>query len=199
MLRYLSEVQYLDPAPDAPAPTETAVIAAVPAAEPLVSVHRQQLDPAASWGVPAHVTVLYPFVAPEAITDDLITTLGAAVRPVNAFDCRFVRTRWFDRNVLWLDPEPAQPFRQLTAAVWRAFPQYPPFGGAYADLIPHLTVAQQRVADLPTLLAVERTVQSGLPLTARIESLLLIAGAPALNSWRVVNELRLEPPPDVPG
>jgi hypothetical protein len=107
MLRYLSKVQYLNPAPNAPAPTETAVIAAVPAAEPLVSEHRQQLDVAAACGVPAHVTVLYPFVAPGAISDDLITILATAVRSVNAFDCHFVRTRWFDQDVLWLDPEPA--------------------------------------------------------------------------------------------
>jgi hypothetical protein len=53
MLRYLSEVQYLNPAPDAPAPTETAVIAAVLAAEFLVSEHRQQFDVAAGWGAPA--------------------------------------------------------------------------------------------------------------------------------------------------
>ena len=73
MFHYLSGVRYLNPAQDAPAPTETAVIAAVPKAEPVVSEHRQQLDVAAGWGVPAHVTVLYPFVAPEALSDTLIT------------------------------------------------------------------------------------------------------------------------------
>jgi hypothetical protein len=79
MFHYLSGVRYLNPAQDAPAPTETAVIVAVPKAEPVVSEHRQQLDVA---GVPAHVTVLYPFVAPEAISDTLITTLAAVVRSV---------------------------------------------------------------------------------------------------------------------
>jgi 2'-5' RNA ligase len=149
MFHYLSGVRYLNPAQDAPAPTETAVIVAVPKAEPVVSEHRQQLDVAAGWGVPAHVTVLYPFVAPEALSDTLITTLAAVVRSVRAFDVCFGRTRWFGQDVLWLDPEPAQPFRELTAAVWRAFPQHPPYGGAYADVIPHLTIAERRLADLP--------------------------------------------------
>jgi hypothetical protein len=117
-----------------------------------------------------------------------------AVRTVSAFDCCFVRTRWFDQEVLWLDPEPALPFRQLTSAVWRAFPQHPPYGGAYNDVVPHLTVAEQRLADLPTLLAVERAVRSGLPLVAHIEKVLLVAGTQAPNSWRVVNELRLDRP-----
>jgi 2'-5' RNA ligase len=198
MFHYLSGVRYLNPAQDAPAPTETAVIAAVPKAEPVVSEHRQQLDVAAGWGVPAHVTVLYPFVAPEALSDTLITTLAAVVRSVRAFDVCFGRTRWFGQDVLWLDPEPAQPFRELTAAVWRAFPQHPPYGGAYADVIPHLTIAERRLADLPTLLAVERVVQSGLPLTTRIEKVLLIAGTEAPNSWRLVNELCLDQPSEVP-
>jgi 2'-5' RNA ligase len=182
----------LTPASDAPAPTETALIAAVPAAEPLVSKHRQEFDHAAGWGVPAHVTVLGPFVAPEAITDALAATLATVVGSIGAFDCRFTRTRWFGEDVLWLDPEPAQPFRQLTAAVWQAFPEYPPYGGAYDDVVPHLTIAERQLADLPSLLAVERAVQSGLPIAARIETVLLIAGTAAPNSWRVVTELRLD-------
>jgi hypothetical protein len=36
------------------------------AGEPAVSRHRARLDRAAAWGVPAHVTILYPFVTPSA-------------------------------------------------------------------------------------------------------------------------------------
>jgi hypothetical protein len=41
-----------------PEDTETAVIIPVSSAEPVVAEHRRRLDPSASWGVPAHVTVL---------------------------------------------------------------------------------------------------------------------------------------------
>jgi hypothetical protein len=51
---------------------------------------------------------------------------------------------------------------------------------------------------LPTLVAVERAVQSGLPLATRIEKVLLIAGTEAPNSWRLVNELCLDQPSEVP-
>lgn len=188
---YRPRVQHLSPAPDAPAPTQTAVIAPVPAAEPLVGEHRQSLDPAAAWGVPAHVTVLYPFVEPAAVTEYLIATLAAAVDSVNAFDCRFLRTRWFGEDVLWLDPEPAQPFRQLTTAVWGAFPQHPPYGGTHDDVIPHLTVAERRLAGLPPVQAADQAVQRGLPLSTRIQRVLLIAGAQAPSSWRILHELPL--------
>ena len=158
-------VTYLNPAPDAGLPTETAVIVAIPSAEPVVREHRDRLDPAAGWGVPAHLTVLYPFVAPFAIDQQLFGRLAAAVASVNAFDCRLWRTRWFGEDVLWLDPHPAALFGELTRVVWDAFPEYPPYGGAHDEVIPHLTVAQRGPADLATLRAVERSIQPHLPIS----------------------------------
>jgi hypothetical protein len=58
-------VKQLSPASDAPPPTQTAVIAPVPAADSLVDEHRRHLDVAASWGVPAYVSVLYPYVTAD--------------------------------------------------------------------------------------------------------------------------------------
>jgi len=183
-------MNFLRPSPEAPAPTQTAVIALVPEAESLVGNYRQRLDASAVWGVAAHVTVLLPFLAPHEVDEQVIATLTAAVS-VPAFDCRFTQARWFGHDVLYLAPEPSQSFRELTAAVWRAFPQHPPYGGAYEDVIPHLTVADRRLADLPTPQAAERTVQPGLPLTARIGQAVLVAGTQAPASWRVIQRLSL--------
>jgi hypothetical protein len=44
---------------------ESAIIVPVPAVEPLVSQWRQRFDVSARHGVPAHITVLYPFPALE--------------------------------------------------------------------------------------------------------------------------------------
>lgn len=110
-------VPYLNPAPDAASPTETAIIVPIPDAEPVVRAHRDRLDPAAGCGIPAHVSVLYPFVAPSAVDVQLIARLAAAVASVHAFDCRLARTRWFGDDVLWLDPQPAASFGHLTTAV----------------------------------------------------------------------------------
>jgi hypothetical protein len=51
------------------APTESALVVVVPEAEAAVNAHRRRLDPAAAWGVPAHVTVLYPFAPPHTLTE----------------------------------------------------------------------------------------------------------------------------------
>jgi hypothetical protein len=42
---------------------ESALLVTVPAAEPAVARHRSRLDTSATVGVPAHITVLYPFAA----------------------------------------------------------------------------------------------------------------------------------------
>ena len=66
--------------------TQSAVLVPVPAAERVVSRHRARLDAAAAAGVPAHVTVLFPFVPPSEISGATLESLAAAVAPVGAFD-----------------------------------------------------------------------------------------------------------------
>ena len=177
------------------AATETAVIIPVDAVELTVAEHRRQLDVAASWGVPAHVSVLYPFVHPGAINDGVISRLASALSSVPAFDCTFVRCDWFGQDVLWLAPEPDRPFRELTSAVWRAFPDHPPYGGVFDDVVPHLTVGERRRGSASALQAAEATVSPQLPIRARIDRAVLIAGSVEPDSWHSVHEFRLPTPP----
>jgi hypothetical protein len=77
---------------------ETAVLVVVPEVERAVAEHRERLDVAASWGVPAHISVVYPFVPPHEVDDEVLRRLSAAVRTVPEFACSFERTAWFDRH-----------------------------------------------------------------------------------------------------
>lgn len=176
---------------NAATPTETAVIIPIDAAEPAVADHRRQLDVAASWGVPAHVSVLYPFVHPSAVDADVISRLASALNSVPAFDCTFARCDWFGEEVLWLAPEPDRPFRELTSAVWRAFPDHPPYGGVFDEVVPHLTVGERRRGSASALQAAAAAVSHQLPIRARIERAVLIAGTAELNSWHSVREFHL--------
>ena len=179
-----------EPAP-ATAPTHTAVIVPVPAAEAVVGEHREHLDRAAAWGVPAHLTVLYPFMPPEAVDDTALAALSAAVATVRAFDCTFATTAWFGSDVLWLAPDPSQPLRQLTLAVWGAFPDHPPYGGVHDGIEPHLTVAERALGEPGALADVEVAVRSGLPFDQRVDHVLLIAGSQQPRSWRTLHRLPL--------
>lgn len=96
-------------------------------------------DPVAVRGVPGHITALYPFVPPESFDDTVADALVAVVSTIRVFDFTLSRFDEFP-GAIWLRPEPGQPFRDLTRQLWAAFPMYPPYGGRFPDLQPHLTI-----------------------------------------------------------
>jgi len=173
-------------------PTHSAVIVAVPEAEETVGAWRAQLDPSAGWGVPAHVTVLFPFLPPASIDAEVLACLAQAVRTVPSFDAGFARVEWFDDRVVWLAPEPALPFRELTAAACGSFPGLLPYGGAYGEPVPHLTVAQSD--DAAGLRQAASAVAGQLPVRARVDAVQVICGSEAPGSWQLLAELPLGPP-----
>jgi 2'-5' RNA ligase len=119
---------------------ESAII--VPVQVPVaVNRLRDRMDPSAAQGVPAHVTLLYPFMAPAGLKDDVRRRIEQiiAMEPAFPFTLGSVH-RW--PNVVYLAPKPADPFRRLTNALAEAFPDYPPYEGAHEDVVPHLTIAQ---------------------------------------------------------
>jgi len=124
---------------------ESALIIAVPEAEPLVRVLRERFDPSAAVGVPAHITLLYPFMPPGEITPAVAAELHAFFAQYAAFEFTLPELRRFP-EVLYLAPSPAEPFKALTHAVVERYPDYPPYGGGYSEVIPHLTIADMAEA-----------------------------------------------------
>ncbi|MCY7394931.1 MAG: 2'-5' RNA ligase family protein [Nocardioides sp.] len=170
-------------------PTRSAVIVVVAGLEPLVAQHRRALEVSASWGVPAHVTVLYPFVAPGALGPEVHQRLARAVGQVDCFEATFARTGRFGPDVLFLAPEPQGSFRALTGAVCAAFPDHPPYDGAFDDLVPHLSVGHDQ--PLERLRGAETDLLPGLPVSQRICEVSLWTGHDAVASWSRVATLPL--------
>lgn len=112
-------------------------------------------DPVAAAGVPAHVTILFPFLPAEALTPSVRRRIDGAIAGVAPFEARFQRTGRFPGS-LWLAPEPAGPFRAMTERVAAAFPDHPPYEGAHDDIVPHLTLAMGPDASLDRLEAAIR-------------------------------------------
>ena len=172
-------------------PTLSAVVVLAPEAEPVVREHRLALDPSARRGVPAHLTVLFPFLPPASIDEEALTRLREVVRGVAGFTATLPRTGWFGDDVLYLAPEDPAPFLALTAAVTRAFPDHPPYSGRYGDVVPHLTVGQG--APRPALLAAEDAVRSTLPVHLRVSDVALLVGGSEEQSWHIAHRLPLGP------
>lgn len=157
------------------------LIIEVPEAEPAVRWHRERLDANAPLGVPAHITVLFPFMPPGAIDAAALTELGQLFAEVSRFRFRLDRTDWFGEDVLWLAPRDPGPFRALTQRVFRAFPAFPPFGGQFDDVVPHLTIGHGHPLD--DLRTAEVSVQAGLPIDACAAAVTLMTQQSAGGDW----------------
>jgi len=131
----------------------------VPEAERYIARYRERYDPSARRNVPAHVTVLYPFMPPADIDDAVRAQLAAIARAVPRFDYRLAETRRFP-VALYLAPQPDHSFAALTESMARAFPEYPPFEGKFPTVVPHVTVAH---ADEPQLCEIEVELRIALP------------------------------------
>jgi 2'-5' RNA ligase len=155
-------------------PDRTALIVPIPEAESVVGAHRDRLDRSAGWGVPAHITVLVPFLPPAEIGEPVHAALTRIAARTPAFFLRLDRIAWFGDRVVWLAPDTAEPFRALTAAISARWPAAQPYEGAFDEVVPHLTIGHdQPVADLQ---AAAGEVSRHLPIRARAGTVRLIAG-----------------------
>jgi 2'-5' RNA ligase len=142
---------------------QTAVVAPVPSAEPVVSAWRERFDSSAALGMPAHITVLYPFLGEQRLGDGALHALRDLCAESPTLDVEFARTGRF-ADVLYLAPEPASGLQKLTAALAERWPETPPYEGRFEEVVPHLTVAQS--ADEDVLAEAEDAVMGSLPLRA---------------------------------
>lgn len=164
---------------------ESALLVAVPAAEAAVGAHRARLDPSARDGVPAHLTVLYPFLPPAEIGPGVLAELTRIFAGLARFSFTLDQVRWFGDSVVWLGPSDEGPFRALTELVAGAYPACSPYGGVYADVVPHLTIGQVTGPGGPAghvglagLRAAAGAVGPLLPISADATEVTLMAGPP---------------------
>ncbi|MFI8423735.1 2'-5' RNA ligase family protein [Streptomyces sp. NPDC085479] len=150
---------------------QTVLIVRIPEAEPAVRGWCERLDPSAQAGVPAHVTVLFPFLDESRIDARVYSALADVLGSHHAFDLRFERCGRLP-EVLYLVPEPDTPLRQLTEAIAERWPEAPPYGGRFAEIVPHLTIAQGH--EDAVLEEIEADLASRLPFTSHIASVELM-------------------------
>ena len=172
---------------------ESALVILVPEAEPLVRPFRHRFDPSAALGVPAHITLLYPFIAPEQIGAGTLDAVAACFSGFAPIAFSLTEVRRFPTETLHLAPAPDEPFRKLTMAIWDRFPETPPYGGAWPDIVPHLSVgrfadagALERAADEFT-----RAAQTALPVRAHASTAVLLVNT--TGRWVIGNTFQLGP------
>jgi 2'-5' RNA ligase len=133
---------------------------------------RARTDWAAGVGVPAHVTVLYPFIPAARLVPAVRLALVRIAESLDPFDIRFERVGRFPA-VVYLAPKPAAPFIALTEAVRAEFPGFPPYGGAFDEVVPHLTIseANEPIVNEAALEAIAARAAEALPARTRVSRL----------------------------
>lgn len=161
--------------------SQSGLIIEVPAAERAVRRHREQLDSSAPLGIPAHITVLFPFAPPESIGTEVLRALEHLFAGVRPFQFQLSHTAWFGADVVYLAPRDQEPFRALTQRVFEAFPAFPPFGGQFDDVVPHLTIGHGH--PVGELRAAEDAVRAFVPVDASATSITLMTQQSPCGHW----------------
>ena len=154
--------------------SESAFSVRVPEAEALVGGLRNRFDASVHLGVPAHITILVPFMPPEAISAAVLAEVREAICKVPAFAFSLSKVARFPATA-YLEPEPAEPFIALTEALVQKFPQFPPFRGEHSSIVPHLTVANGNAGEA-AMVATElaATMKAHGPIHSRCSTVVLI-------------------------
>lgn len=154
---------------------ESALVVLAPEAEMLAGPIREQYDPSACQGVPAHVSVLYPFMHPARIDAGVVNDLGQLFAGIDGFQFLLNRLSRFP-GVVYLQPVPPDRLVELTMAVWKRYPDLPPYGGQFDAVVPHLTVAvcdgEGESNELAA--ALTRTVAGALPIAVAVKDVALL-------------------------
>ncbi|MER7822235.1 2'-5' RNA ligase family protein [Streptomyces sp. NPDC096097] len=150
---------------------QAGLVVRIPEAEPCVRGWRERLDPSAQAGVPAHITVLFPFLDESRMDERVHSALADVLGSHQPFDLRFERCGRLP-EVLYLVPEPDMQLRQLTEAIADRWPEAPPYGGRFSEVVPHLTIAQGQ--EDAVMEEIEADLGGRLPFTSHVASVELM-------------------------
>jgi hypothetical protein len=120
-----------------PPDTHTELVISVPCAAPALAgwASRDHLR-----STEHHLTVLDPFVPSFRLDARVVAVVREVLAEFDPFSYELARVQRFP-GVLYLAPEPAEPFIAITEALWRRFPEHPPYEGAFDAVVPHVTLA----------------------------------------------------------
>lgn len=167
---------------------ESAILAPIPEAESLVQELRNEFDPSAMHGIPAHVTILFPFKHPDEITKKVLKKLRSALSPVQQFDFQLSRIDTFP-SVVYLEPTKREKFISITEKVVEVFPENPPYAGRFPNINPHLTIGHELGNRFEECRRQAEDIRTKLPFNARAGEIYLMTSLDG--EWTVREHFKL--------
>lgn len=160
---------------------QTALVLLVPEAEPTLGAVASRYPHLVRRGVPAHVTVLYPWLPVDEIDGHalrLCSLLAASVHPV---DVSFSALKAHP-GMIFLEPDKSEIVDRLIKGTKSCWPSMRPYGGKYPDSPPHLSVALGELSQ-DEIESLRDLVNPLLPIKSRFDTLHLVSYAE--NGWTV--------------
>jgi 2'-5' RNA ligase len=122
-------------------PRETSIDIHFSELDDLIGRWRHATVSVAAKGVPPHITLLYPWT-PGPLRDADVDRLGSVIDQQDAFSLQLTGIGMFQRTrALYLAVDESAPLRRMMQGIFSAFPDTPPYRGAFPDPLPHVTIA----------------------------------------------------------
>ena len=134
--------------------------------------------------MPPHVTLAFPFLPLESVTEEVIQRLSVMFAKTPAFDFELEQIRWFGTNVVYLEPSEADAFRSMIEELQAQFPDFHPYDGEFDSVIPHVTLSEH--ATLADRRALSRHVPKYVPITARASHVWMMSNERRFDDWSIV-------------
>ncbi|GAB2673624.1 2'-5' RNA ligase family protein [Saccharopolyspora gloriosae] len=147
----------------------------MPGADALLRAVGERFPGAVRAGFPAHITVLHPFLPLSDVDDEVVAELAAMFARRGPLRVEFAvseQRRHFDEGFVALLLEPDGPLRELTAELGARW-DLRPYGGAYGEPDPHVTVALDVAPEQAGLIAEQAA--GALPPPADLDEAWLVA------------------------
>jgi 2'-5' RNA ligase len=162
-------------------PLETAIVLVLEDAEPFDDVRREFAVSTVARGIPFHVTLLWPFVPRQELTEGVIADTRSFFAAQRPFEFELTRLATWP-TVVYAVPEPDAALRECMAALHARFPDWPPYGGIHAHVVPHATVGED-VNAVRAFPEVQRRLEGHLPVRHTAETATLLEEF-APDRWR---------------
>mgnify|MGYP006317312009 FL=1 len=135
--------------------------------------------------IPLSLTLLYPF-APVDEVDSHRETLVSFFASYEPFELVLDRLeQWDEGGAVYAAPSPEEPLRGMMRALWRLFPQYPPYREEGIDPPPHASLTETGGEDRQaTRSRVEQRLAGLLPARIPIDEVTLMEEFER-DRWRV--------------
>jgi hypothetical protein len=150
----------------------TGLVIPIPAADALLGSVGARYPGTVRAGLPAHVSLLYPFVVAAELDERVTTALHELFVEQVPIPIDFVEC-YRRGGFVALRPESSDGLKELMTRTWCRWPDVVPYEGVFGDVEPHVTVATR--CSEQTAARIKQEVTAELPICAELREAWLLA------------------------